>query len=351
MQWVVSGYARLRDHDADRQRLTDTYGRRRMFLSGSSSALLDPRVAGVGRAQPDRICRRSAAGFSPTSMAIITDVVPPGRAAALGWGARDDVCTGTRSVVERRRVGRPMTGASSFWSASRSRSPACHGLHLRAGEQTADTRPPFDIPGCLLLSTARGAADPAHPVDRLGWDDVPIESRSASLWCVAAFIARVDDPHPISTSRCSRADFRRRGGPARARDGLLLRHLLAAVIPQTVLGWRRQLSGWVLVLIGVAAFLMPVTGWLAGPRRPTWLVFGGMAIATYGTFLFTQLDLSWDAESHHARRRRAARVSPHLHAVDTAALRRPASGRTGLGHPQHNLASLRQLGSRSGKRT
>ncbi len=61
------------------------------------------------------------------------------------------------------------------------------------------------------------------------------------------------------------------------------------------MGWPPTLAGLVLIPGGVAtALLMPLSGWLADRIGARVLVLSGMLTATYGTFLFTQLDLTWD---------------------------------------------------------
>jgi hypothetical protein len=70
---------------------------------------------------------------------------------------------------------------------------------------------------------------------------------------------------------------------------------LLPLFTQNILGWPPTLSGLVLVPGGVAtAFLMPITGWLADRIGSRILVCAGMVTATYGTYLFTRLDIDWD---------------------------------------------------------
>jgi nitrate/nitrite transporter NarK len=70
---------------------------------------------------------------------------------------------------------------------------------------------------------------------------------------------------------------------------------LLPLFTQNVLGWTPTLSGLVLIPGGVAtALLMPISGWLADRIGARALVAAGMLTATYGTFLFTNVDITWD---------------------------------------------------------
>lgn len=311
MQWVVSGY--MLGYAITMPVagwLADTYGRRRMFLSGiaifSTFSILSALAWDAPSLIAFRILQAIGGGIlSPTSMAIITDVVPPGRRGrALGiWGLGMMLAPGLGPWVGGLildglddwrlifLVGVPI-GVAGFVLAY---------LFIPGREDRSTTRPPFDFPGAALLSTSLAALlIPLTQVDRLGWDDPFIEGSFAlAAVTFAAFVRReLVTPFPMLDVALFRAPTFAVAIGLRAAMGMgyYFAIFLLPLFMQNVLGWPPALAGFVLVPGGLAtALLMPVTGWVADRIGSRPLVLAGMLIATYGTFLFTQLDLTWDA--------------------------------------------------------
>ena len=311
MQWVVSGY--MLGYSISMPIagwLADTYGRRRMFLIGivmfTTFSILTALAWDTYSLIGFRILQAIGGGIlSPTSMAIITDIVPPTRRGrALGiWGLGMMLAPAFGPWIS----GLILDGSDDWRLIFLLGVPVgIAGLILAyafipSGEDKAIARRPFDLPGAALLSSSLATLlVPLTQVDRLGWDDSLVELSFA--FSAAAFIGFVwrelVTPFPMLDLALFRAPtFAVAIGLRTAMGmGYYFAIFLLPLFTQNVLGWPPTLSGLVLVPGGVAtALLMPLTGWLSDRIGSRPLVLTGMVTATYGTFLFAQLDVTWDA--------------------------------------------------------
>jgi EmrB/QacA subfamily drug resistance transporter len=310
MQWVVSGY--MLGYSISMPIAgwaADTYGRRRMFLTGivtfTTFSILSAAAWDANSLIAFRILQAVGGGIlAPTSMAIITDLVPPSqRGRALGiWGLGMmlapafgpwisglilDTFDDWRLIF---LLGVPV-GIAGLVMAY---------LIIPAGEDRRDGRRPFDLPGALLLSTSLAALlVPITQVDRLGWDDEFVRlSLALAALTFGGFIRReLVTPSPMLDLGLFRAPTFAIAIGLRAVMGMgyYFAIFLLPLFTQDVLGWPPTLAGLVLIPGGVAtALLMPITGWLADRIGSRILVFAGMLTATYGTYLLSQIDVSWD---------------------------------------------------------
>ena len=310
MQWVISGY--MLGYSISMPIagwLADTYGRRRMFLIGivtfTTFSILSATAWDANSLIAFRILQAIGGGIlSPTSMAIITDLVPVNqRGRALGiWGLgmmlapafgpwlSGVILDGFDDWRLIFLLGVPV-GVAGLVMAY---------LLIPADEDRTIVRRPFDLPGALLLSTSLAALlVPLTQVDRLGWDDDFVELSFVLAACsFAGFVWReLKTSAPMLDLALFRAPTFAVAIGLRAALGMgyYFAIFLLPLFTQNILGWPPTLSGLVLIPGGVAtALLMPVSGWLADRIGARALVLSGMITATYGTFLFTQLDVTWD---------------------------------------------------------
>jgi EmrB/QacA subfamily drug resistance transporter len=311
MQWVVSGY--MLGYSITMPLagwFTDAYGRRRMFLIGivvfTVASILTALAWDVPSLIVFRILQSIGGGIlSPTSMAIIADVVPQRqRGRALGmWGlgmmlapALGPWISGT--VIDAFDdwrfiflLGIPI-GAAALPLAF---------LFIPERSDRAGRRGSFDAPGALLLSAALAMLlVPLTQVDRIGWDDDFVRvSFALSAIAFVAFVYRelTTDSPMLDLSLFLIPTFAVAVG-LRAAMGMAYYFgiFLLPLYTQTVLNWPAALSGLILVPGGIAtAIIMPFTGRLTDRIGARWLVFVGMLGATIGSFMFAQIDLSWDA--------------------------------------------------------
>jgi len=310
MQWVVSGY--MLGYSVTMPIagwLADTYGRRRMFLIGivtfTAFSILSALAWDANSLIAFRILQAVGGGIlSPTSMAIITDLVPPAqRGRALGiWGLGMMMAPAFGPWIS----GVVLDGFDDWRLIFLLGVPVGIAglvmayLFIPAGEDRSQARRAFDLPGALLLSTSLAALlIPLTQVDRLGWDDDGIRlSFALAALTFAAFVWReLTTSSPMLELALFRAPTFAVAIGLRAALGMgyYFAIFLLPLFTQNVLGWTPTLSGLVLVPGGVAtALLMPLSGWLADRIGARLLVGAGMLTATYGTFLFTHIDLTWD---------------------------------------------------------
>lgn len=312
MQWVISGY--MLGYSIMMPVagwLADTYGRRSMFLLGiaifGASSVMAASAWDVTSLIVFRVLQSIGGGIlSPTSMAIIADVVPPSRrgrtlglwglgmmmAPALGpWisGAIIDRLDDWRYIF---LLGIPVALAAF---------PLALAFIPKHGDRSLERRP-FDLQGAALLSAALTLLlAPLTQVDRLGWDDGVV--RLSFVLCALAFAAfirrELRTPAPmLDLALFAIPTFAIAIGLRAAMGfGYYFGIFLLPLFTQTVLGWPAALSGLILVPGGIAtALVMPITGRLADRISPAGLVLGGMAAATVGSFLFAQIDASWDPD-------------------------------------------------------
>jgi EmrB/QacA subfamily drug resistance transporter len=311
MQWVVSGY--MLGYAITMPVagwLADTYGRRRMFLTGiimfSTFSILTACAWDTYSLNAFRNLQAVGGGIlSPTSMAIITDIIPPAqRGRALGiWGLGMMMAPAFGPWIS----GLILDGSDDWRLIFLVGVPVgIAGLimayiFIPAGEDRTMARRPFDLPGAALLSSSLAMLlVPLTQVDRLGWDDSLVElSFALSAVAFAGFVWReLVTPFPMLDLALFRAPTFAVAIGLRVVMGMgyYFAIFLLPLFTQNVLGWPPTLSGLVLIPGGLAtAFLMPLTGWLSDRIGSRPLVFAGMLTATYGTYLFAQLDLTWDA--------------------------------------------------------
>jgi DHA2 family multidrug resistance protein len=151
----------------------------------------------------------------------------------------------------------------------------------------------------VLLSTSLTALlIPLSQADRLGWDDLWIRlSFVLSFVTFTGFVWReMTAKSPMLDLSLFRSVTFSAAVGLRAAMGMgyYFAIFLLPLFTQDVMSWPPTISGLVLIPGGLAtAFLMPLSGWLADKIGSRVLVFSGMALAAYGSFMFVHLDTSW----------------------------------------------------------
>lgn len=313
MQWVITGY--MLGYSVSMPVagwLADTYGRRHIYLIGLSLLAASSVMCACAWDATSliffRILQAVGGGLiAPTSMAIITDIVPPHeRGRALGiWGLGMMLAPSFAPVMS----GWVIDNLDDWRIIFAMGVPiGILGLILAVtfiprDEDRTHERAPFDAPGALLLTTSLAALlIPLSQGDRVGWDDVAIRASFAtSAITFAGFVWReLSTPAPMLDLSLFREVTFSIAVALRAAMGMgyYLALFLLPLFTQDVLGWPPTISGLLLIPGGLAtAFLMPLTGTLSDRIGARPLVFAGMALAAYGTFLFAHLDVTWTATS------------------------------------------------------
>ncbi|MHB1550333.1 MAG: DHA2 family efflux MFS transporter permease subunit [Vulcanimicrobiaceae bacterium] len=309
MEWVVTGF--MLGYAITMPLagwLADEFGRKRMFLIGLVIFTVSSIGASIAWSAPSLIALRilQAVGggiISPTGMAIITDVIPPRqRGRALGvWGMGMMLAPAFGPWISGLIVdnfddwrlvfwlGVPF-GIAGFVAAMRI---------LPASEDATRARAPFDYVGFSALTAALTLfLVPLTQGNRLGWNDPWIEySFIASALLFTGFIwqeLRSNNPMVDLTLFHDRIFSIAIALRAVLGMGYYFTIFLLPLYTQTILGWDPTQSGLILVPAGLAmALLMPLSGALADRIGARLLVFTGMAVAAYGTFLFAKIDLNW----------------------------------------------------------
>lgn len=309
MQWVITGY--MLGYSISMPIagwLADEFGRKQIFLTGlalftvasvASALAWDP-ISLIAF----RILQAVGGGLiSPTAMAIITDAVPPAiRGRALGiWGMGMMLAPAIAPFIagwiidnldDWRLIfalGVPF-GVAGFILAA---------ALIPAEEERTRERAPFDTLGAGLLCTSLSAAlIPLSQVDRIGWDDPAVMlSFLVSGLTFAAFLWRelTAQAPMLDLSLFRNVHFSAAVGlRAAAGMGYYFALFLLPLFTQDVMQWPATISGLVLIPGGlVTAALMPVSGWLADKIGSRVLVFAGMGLAAYGSFIFAHLDVTW----------------------------------------------------------
>lgn len=313
MQWVITGY--MLGYSVSMPVagwLADTYGRRRIFLIGL--ALLTASSVACTLAWDGtsliafRIAQAIGGGLiSPTSMAIITDLVPSRqRGKALGiWGMGMMLAPSFAPVISGWIIdtlddwrliffmGVPIGVAGLILAF----------LVIPRDENREHPRAPFDAAGALLLTTSLSALlIPLSQGDRVGWDDPLLRgSFVLSVLTFAGFVWReLHTPHPMLDLSLFRSSTFSVAVSLRAAMGMgyYFALFLLPLFTQDIMGWPPTVSGLILIPGGLAtAFLMPLSGMLSDKIGARPLVFAGMGLAAFGTFEFAHLDTSWSAGS------------------------------------------------------
>lgn len=311
MEWVITGY--MLGYSISMPVagwLADNFGRRTIYLIGLSiftgasilaSLAWDP-VSIIGF----RILQAIGGGLvSPTSMALIMDVVPPQqRGRALGaWGLGMMLAPSIGPAIS----GWIIDNLDDWRAIFLIGVPiGIAGLILAVLKIPRDTaKQPgsgttFDTWGFALLTTALASfLIPLSQGDRLGWDDRWIQgSFVLAVAAFAGFIGReLKTKHPmIDLTLFGERTFAVAVGLRTiVGSGYYFAIFLLPLFTQGVLGWTPTLSGLVLMPAGMAmAVLMPIAGTLSDKIGARPLVLAGVVIATVGTFLFARIDVDWD---------------------------------------------------------
>ncbi len=309
MQWVITGY--MLGYSISMPVagwLADEFGRRRIFLIGLALFTVSSILAAIAWDAPSLIAFRvlQAVGgglISPTAMAIITDVVPPHeRGRALGvWGLGTMLAPALAPFV----AGWIIDNLNDWRLIFALGVPVgVAGLALAfffipREENRVHERPPFDTAGALLLSTSVTALlIPLSLGDRLGWDDLRVQaSFVASALAFSGFIRReLSTAAPMLDLSLFRTLTFSVAVALRAAMGMgyYFAIFLLPLFTQDVMNWPPTISGLVLIPGGLAtALLMPLSGWLSDKIGSRVLVFTGMGLAAYGSFMFAHLDTTW----------------------------------------------------------
>jgi EmrB/QacA subfamily drug resistance transporter len=315
MEWVVTGY--MLGYSITMPLagwLADTFGRRRMFLIGLCIFIGFSIAASTAWDTTSLIAFRilQAVGggiVSPTGMAIVTDVIPPkDRGKAFGlWGMGMMLAPAfgpwiSGIIVDNMDDWRPIFllgvpfGIAGLMAAMRYLPRSEDNAHDPSIPQDA---PAFDLPGFALLSSSLTAfLIPLTQGNRVGWDDTAIRlSLFASALLFAAFIIReLRTRYPMLDLTL----FRDRVFSVATSLRLILGMgyyfsiFLLPLFTQNILGWDATQSGLILMPAGLAmAVLMPISGMLVDKIGARVLIFSGMVLAAYGTFLFAGIDTDW----------------------------------------------------------
>jgi DHA2 family multidrug resistance protein len=309
MEWVVTGY--MLGYSIAMPVagwLADTFGRRRMYLLGlaifTGASVLTAFAWDSSSLIGFRILQAIGGGIiSPTSMALITDVVPAAqRGRALGvWGLGMMLAPTFGPVVSGWIVDTFDDWRLIFLLGI---PFGIAGLLLSLAKLPHDdkrlTRVPFDVWGFVLLTVALAAfLIPLTQGGRVGWDD-PLIRGSFVLAVVSfgAFIRReLTAKHPMMDLGLfgERTFSLAVGLRAILGMGYYFAIFLLPLFTQNVLGWTPTLSGLVLMPAGLAmALLMPLSGMLSDIIGARWLVVAGVITAALGTLLFAKIDIDWD---------------------------------------------------------
>ena len=313
MQWVITGY--MLGYSVSMPIagwLADTYGRRSIYMIGLALLLVSSVLCSLAWDGTSliffRILQAIGGGLiAPTSMAIITDIVPPHeRGRALGiWGLGMMLAPSFAPVMS----GWIIDNLDNWRLIFAMGVPigiaglALASIYIPRDEDRRQTRAAFDFPGALLLTGALSALlIPLSQGDRVGWDDIAIRaSLVSSAVLFAGFVWReLTTAAPMLDLSLFRNTTFSLAVALRAAMGMgyYLALFLLPLFTQDVMGWPPTISGLLLIPGGLAtALLMPITGSLSDRIGARPLVFAGMALAAYGTFLYAHLDATWTAAS------------------------------------------------------
>lgn len=313
MEWVITGY--MLGYSISMPLagwLADTFGRRRIYITGlaifTGASVLTSLAWDPTSIIAFRILQAVGGGLvSPTSMAVIMDVVAPAqRGRALGvWGLGMMLAPSFGPTISGWIVDNLDDWRLIFWVGV---PIGIAGLVLAAlfipreedATPRAAGRARFDTPGFALLTTALASfLIPLSQGDRVGWDD-PFIAGSFVL-ALLAFVAFVVHELRTAEPMLDLSLFRERtftvavGLRAILGMGYYFAIFLLPLFTQGVLGWTPTLSGLVLMPAGIAmAVLMPVAGALSDRIGARPLVIAGVAVAAAGTLLFARIDVDWD---------------------------------------------------------
>jgi EmrB/QacA subfamily drug resistance transporter len=310
MEWVITGY--MLGYSIAMPVagwLADTYGRRRMYLIGLAlftvASVLTAFAWDTSCLIAFRILQAVGGGIvSPTSMALIVDVVPMRqRGRALGvWGLGMMLAPTFGPLVSGWIVDNLDDWRLIFFLGI---PFGVAGLLLAVAKLPHDDerigRAPFDTWGFGLLTTALATfLIPLTQGNRLGWDDPSVQGGFVLAGLTfAGFIWReLHTAHPMmDLSLFGQRTFSLAVG-LRGILGMAyyLPIFLLPLFTQNVLGWPPTLSGLVLVPAGLTmGLLMPLAGSLSDRIGARPLVLTGIVIAAVGTFLFARIDIDWDS--------------------------------------------------------
>jgi len=311
MEWVITGY--MLGYSIAMPLagwLADSFGRKRMFVIGLAWFTVFSIAASLAWSTESLIAFRilQAVGggiISPTGMAIVTDVIPANqRGKALGlWGMGMMLAPAfgpwiSGLLVDNLGDWRPIFllgvpfGIAGLIAAVKV---------LPSSEDTHRETTVFDYAGFTTLSLALAFfLIPLTQGNRIGWDDLWIRGSfaAAAAFFVAFIINELRSPHPMLDLGLFRDRTFSIAVILRAvlGTGYYFSIFLLPLFTQTIMGWDATQSGLILLPAGLAmAALMPISGVLADRIGARVLVFSGMALAVYGTFLFARIDTDWSS--------------------------------------------------------
>lgn len=309
MEWAVTGY--MLGYSVTMPVsgwLADTFGRKRIFLLGLCIFVAGSVCASIswsaGALIGFRFVQALGGGLiSPTGLAIVVDVIPPAqRGRALGlWSmgvmlapAFGPWVSGT--ILDHFFDWRPVFLLGVPFGVA----ALVMGYFVLPASAALARRPRFDAQGFALLTVAVTCfLVPITQASRIGWSDDRIWiALFVSAVSFAAFVAHeLRTPAPMLdlsmfADRIFTVAVGMRGIVA---GGYYVPVFLLPLFGQDLLGWTATQSGAMLLPAGVVlALIMPVSGILSDRIGPRAIVIAGMALAAFGTFLFTSLDGTWD---------------------------------------------------------
>jgi EmrB/QacA subfamily drug resistance transporter len=312
MEWVVTGY--MLGYSIAMPVggwLADTFGKRRIYIIGltifTGASILTSLAWDQNSIIAFRILQAIGGGLvSPTSMALIMDVVPAHqRGRALGvWGMGMmlapsfapwlsgwiiDNLDDWRMIF---LVGVPI-GILGLVLAV---------LKIPRAEDAPDRAAPpaFDFPGFGLLSVALAAfLIPLTQADRVGWDDSWVQlSLALALLSFVGFVwheLRARAPMMDLSLFAERTFALAVGLRAIVGMAYYFAIFLLPLFTQNILGWTPTMAGLVLMPAGIAmTLMMPIAGTLSDRIGSRPLVVAGVIVAVVGSYLFARIDLDWD---------------------------------------------------------
>ncbi|HXP92898.1 MAG TPA: DHA2 family efflux MFS transporter permease subunit [Candidatus Binatia bacterium] len=309
MEWTVTGYMLGYSVVTPVSGwLSDTFGRKRVFLLGLAIFLIGSVCASLawsaGALIAFRMLQALGGGLiSPTGLAIVNDVIPAAqRGRALGLWAMGVMLAPaigpwvSGTILDKFFDWRPvfLLGVPFGLAAL-----IIGAVVLPAGRAN-EKRSSFDTLGCALLTVAIVCfLVPVTQASRIGWgNDLVWIGLAISAASFTAFaVHELRSPAPMIDLRLFKDQtfsvaIALRGVVA---GGYYVPVFLLPLFVEDLLGWTAAQSGAMLLPAGVAlALIMPLSGFLSDRIGPRPIVIVGAALAAIGTFLFTSLDGTWD---------------------------------------------------------
>jgi DHA2 family multidrug resistance protein len=287
--------------------LSDTFGRRRVFLAGLAIFTLSSICAAFAWSATALIAFRilQAAGgglISPTGLAIVSDVVPlrqRGRAFGLwAMGVMLAPAFGpwvSGLILDSFGSWRPVFLLGVPFGIAAFAMGYIYLPHRRAGEIPRA----FDALGFVTLAIGvTSFLVPVTQASRVGWADGRIWLSLGVAACAFTFFVSHELRTPAPMLDLSL--FRDRGFAAAVAlrgviaGGYYVPVFLLPLFGQQLLGWSATEAGAIILPAGLTlALIMPLSGLVSDRIGARIVVLAGMALSAFGTFLFTGLDGTW----------------------------------------------------------